>query len=67
MHAMHAKACLIVTFASIACSALEIDGGNCSLSTSQKLAAMSLTNLFENGRFDFDYGKIWLLNTAADL
>ena len=64
---MHVQACLTLLFASIACSALELDGRNCSLSTSQKLAAMSLTNLFESGQFDFDYGKDWLLKTAADL
>ena len=67
MHRMHAEACLTLIFASIACSALELEGRNCSLSASQKLAAMSLTNLFENGRFDFDYGKDWLLKIAADL
>jgi len=44
-----------------------LDGRNCSLSASQKLAAMSLTNMFENGRFDFEYGKDWLLRSAADL
>ena len=47
---------LLLILAARHCKALLLDGHNCSLSGSQKLAAQQLTNLFENGAFNFDYG-----------
>jgi len=54
---MHLQLGLGLIVAACTCSALVLDGQNCSLSESQKLTAMQLTNLFENGAFNFDYGE----------
>lgn len=55
---MCARRSLYLFLVACACSTVRSVSLNCSLSPSQKLAAMQLTNLFENGVFKFDYGNI---------
>ena len=55
---MCARRTLFLILLAGACSTVRPLSLNCSLSPSQKLAAMQLTNLFENGVFKFDYGKV---------
>ncbi|KAL3134858.1 hypothetical protein ABBQ32_007824 [Trebouxia sp. C0010 RCD-2024] len=53
---MGARRCLLLILLACTCLSVRSIAQNCSLSAPQKLAAMQLTNLFENGNFEFNYG-----------
>lgn len=55
---MGARRCLLLILLACTCLSVRSIAQNCSLSAPQKLAAMQLTNLFENGNFEFNYGKL---------